>query len=138
MSRRRLAVPVAVALVLAACGGPLHGLTTFTPVACVVTLPAAKAAVGGHGKLIAVKPFHRQDLEPVFHVEPRHPVPTRNPLLTPTLRVCLVVYQDDYQPGSVLGAPAGSTGTYAMLLVRIHHPRVLLVRLVDVLPRLPK
>lgn len=64
------------------------------------------------------------------------PTATPGPTARPAPpRGCLVVYAGPFAAGTVRGAPAGTSGRYALLFVDLRHPRVRQVLLTDVLTK---
>lgn len=132
-----VAAAVGLTVAVSGCSGS-HSYTRFTSDACASTLPAAGAAVHGQGRLVTVRPFRRAELQRYFGVAPR-PLPSGSPRRAPDPaqpRACLVVFRGPFAAGSVAGADQ-QAGRFALVLVRVRSPQVLLTRVADDYPPRP-
>ena len=133
------------------CSGPrggssLHSLTSQVN-SCAVTLPIARAAVSRRGRLVTIHPLRRGQADRI--VRAVEGLSSRGSSRPPTMAppattqgvhpsplsavACVVVYRGPYGRGEVAGAEQ-YRGHYALLIVRVRHPAVLRVFLVDRLP----
>jgi hypothetical protein len=133
------------------CSGPrggssLHSLTSQVN-SCAVTLPLARTTVSQRGRLVTIHPLRHgqadriaRTVEGLLSKRPSGsptvapPATTRATHAPPLSAVaCVVVYRGPYRRGDVAGAEQ-QRGRYALLIVRVRHPAVLRVFLVDQLP----
>lgn len=117
------AVAAAAVLVAGACAGPRSSLgTRSTP--CYRTLPAAAAAVHGHGSLVGVRRATRANLSAVFPAG----------AIRPGRQACVVAFRGDYPPGSVEGVVRVEGHRYAVVAVDAARVELLASVVVDRLP----
>lgn len=103
---------VAVSALLSGCS--LHSPASEPTSLCVRTLPYARQAVHGQGKLVSVRTISPPRSRRVLHAP-------GNLVQGPT--ACVVTYRGPYSAGSVIGA-GSQAGLYAHVVVRLKHPAV--------------
>jgi hypothetical protein len=123
---------------VAGCSGPRGGSSleslTGQASACASALPVARQTVAGRGRLVVIRPLTKnQAVRLVLLVtagrDGRAPRPS--PV---TAASCLLIYRGSYAPASVKGAD-GAQGKFVLLVVRVRHPKVLGVYVLDKIPR---
>ena len=123
MTRRFAVAWVISAAALAACAAPRQTLGTRSS-PCFRSLPTAKTAVHGEGRLVGVRRLSRTTVE--------HGLPSTR--LPPGRDFCVVGYSDDYRNDKVDQATGAPTGKYAVVIVNMRGTSVVHTYLVDKLP----
>lgn len=135
----------ALAGALAGCSVPHAGNSATSDISgCAVVLPLARATVHGQGTLVLVHPLGPREEGQLYRELGAPPQPTPPPGAPPPPpdtgaaaqlpKTCIIVYQGDYRPGSVDGVATTASGKYALIVLRVRHPTVYRVLLVDQLP----
>lgn len=138
---------VAVAVVAAAaCSGPRSGASVSTDVSgCAAVLPLARNVVHDQGTLTLVRRINKDAADALSRkLDATPPAPPR-PHATSSRRqhtarpgwpkACLVVYQGNYPPGTIIGAsPPAVAGHYTLIVLRVRHPSVDRILVTDRLP----
>ena len=138
-----LAITLAVA---AGCSGPRSGISAISDVSsCAAVLPLAHDIVHARGTLTLVRRINNGEVDtitrqlgatasPAVHRTPvRLGIHVFAGLRTP--KECLVVYHGVYPRGAIAGAsPPAVAGRYAVLVLRVRHPTVDRIFVVDTLP----
>jgi hypothetical protein len=101
------------------CTAPHSGGGPVAP--CALALPTARAAVHDHGRLLQVKTQktrRAKHLLGVLHITYQ--------------RECVIIFRGPYATGEVRGAVG--RGRYAIVVVRVHPPKLLHASLTNTLP----
>jgi hypothetical protein len=101
-----LAGILAVAVAASSCTTNRNALGTGAS-PCYQAIPVAARAVHGHGRFVGVRRVPARTV--------RAWLGERGAARRRTF--CLVAYRDEYEPGSVEGAPPAASGPYAVLVV---------------------
>jgi hypothetical protein len=137
-----------VVLAMDGCASPGGGASAHNDVArCAAVLPLARDVVHGQGTLTLVRPVDRGDVDALTQqagaVPPppsgppgeRTPKPSVAQAGPPLPKACLVVYRGSYPAGSIPHSlPAGASGQFALVIVKVRHPAVYRVLVTDALP----
>jgi hypothetical protein len=137
---------VTVIALAAACSGPRSGASVTGDVSgCAAVLPLARSIVHDQGSLTLIRHISQTDADalarqlgvtptasPSPHPRPRGPhLPTR----ARSPKTCLIVYQGNYPPGTIIGtSPPAVAGHYALMVLRVRHPAIERVLVTDRLP----
>ena len=117
---------LALALLLAACGGPRNTLgTAASP--CYRALPGAIEAVHHKGHLVGVRRVDTSTLQKRLP-ENQQLAAVRDKQL------CVFAFHDDFHAGDVTGATNQAQGPYAIVALTLKSPRVVAAAIVDHLP----
>ena len=117
---------LALALLLAACGGPRNTLgTAASP--CYRALPGAIEAVHHKGHLVGVRRVDTSTLQKRLP-ENQQLAAVRDKQL------CVFAFHDDFHAGDVSGATNQAQGPYAIVALTLKSPRVVAAAIVDHLP----
>ena len=117
---------LAIALLVAACGGPRNTLgTAASP--CYRALPGAIEAVHHTGHLVGVRRVSTSTLQ--------KRLPGDQQLAAVRDRqLCVFAFHDDFHAGDVTGATNQAQGPYAVVALTLKNPRVVAAAIVDHLP----
>ena len=117
---------LALALLLAACGGPRNTLgTAASP--CYRALPGAIEAVHHKGHLVGVRRVDTSTLQ--------KRLPEKQQLAAVRdKQLCVFAFHDDFHAGDVTGATNQAQGPYAIVALTLKSPRVVAAAIVDHLP----
>ncbi len=147
-----LLTPLIAALVLSGCSVPRSGASATSEVGgCASVLPLARHAVRGQGTLTLIRRVDKDQIAaittevgaiappppspPSGTRPPPQPPPTDATTGQPLPKTCVVVYRGHYPTGTVDGTgPSASSGQYAIIVLRVRHPAVDRVFVVDQLP----
>ena len=134
-----------VAAALAGCSGP-HAGAPYRSVnqdvgSCAAALPLARDSVGNRGTLVAIHPLREGQAEAITKAAGKTPAPRPSPRAQPPTTemepknpgTCVIAYRGPYRAGQLPLAPRDA-GRYAVLIVRVRHPVVRQLLLVDRLP----
>ncbi len=134
-----------VAAALAGCSGP-HAGAPYRSVnqdvgSCAAALPLARDSVGDGGTLVAIHPLREGQAEAITQAAGKTPAPRPSPRAQPPTTemepknpgTCVIAYRGPFRAGQVPLAPRDA-GRYAVLIVRVRHPVVRQLLLVDRLP----
>ena len=124
--RAAAAAVVAIALLVASCGGARNSLgTSASP--CYRALPGAKEAVHGKGHLVGVRRVRTSTLQ--------RRIPGDQQLAAVRERqLCVFAFHDDFHASDVPGATNQEHGQYAVVALTLRNPRVVAAFLLDRLP----
>ena len=142
---RRLCCLGLVAAALAGCSGP-HAGAPYRSVnqdvgSCAAVLPLAHDSVGDRGTLVAIHPLRKGQAEAITQAARKTPAPRPSPRAHPPTPekkpkgpgTCVIAYRGPYRAGQLPLAPRDA-GRYAVLIMRVRHPVVRQLLLVDRLP----
>ncbi len=139
---RRLCCLGLVAAALAGCSGP-HAGAPYRSVnqdvgSCAAALPLARDSVGDRGTLVAIHPLRKEQAEAITRAAGKTPAPRPSPRAQPPTPekgpgACVIAYRGPYRAGQLPLAPRDA-GRYAVLIMRVRHPVVRQLLLVDRLP----
>jgi hypothetical protein len=115
---------------VSACSAVRNALGT-TNGSCFVALPAANAAVGGHGKLIGVRLLAVSDLKSLSPKLYQAAVDAPGPRVT---RVCLVAFRGRFSASGVHHPIGHPTGRLAVVEIEYPDKRLLATLLIRRLP----
>lgn len=139
-------VAMVVGLGSSACSVPRGGLTGVGDAGgCEAVLPLARNVVGGAGALVEVRRVNRTQIDTISRQAGVAPLPSTSPRRTPVSppssqppgqpKTCLVVYHGTYPPGAIPGAtPPATSGSYALIVLRVRHPSVVRVLVTNDIP----
>ncbi|HET9117096.1 MAG TPA: hypothetical protein VFN75_03300 [Pseudonocardiaceae bacterium] len=116
----------------AACSGPRSGASATSNVSsCAAVLPLASSVVHDQGSLTVVRRISRNDADALSRrlgaAPPAAPSIARphRPVRSGWPKACLIVYRGNYPPGVIAKAsPPAVAGHYALIVLRVRHPRV--------------
>jgi len=148
---RRLCCLGLLAAALGGCSGP-HAGAPYRSVkedigSCAAVLPLARDSVGDRGTLVAIHPLRKGQADAITRAAGQSPSPRPSrsaapPAPTGTPRssgapkspgACVVAYRGPYLAGQLPSAPRDA-GRYAVLILRVRHPVVRQLLVVDRLP----
>jgi len=121
----------AAAGTLAGCGAPHAGRSAAVG-PCAQVLPLASATVHRHGRLTLAKVLSGSRRRALLAAAP-HSTGTTVGRRIHQPKTCLIVYRDSYRPGEIAAARAAA-GRYAILLIRVRHPLLIVALVRDRLP----